>query len=155
MIFKRRKDLTLKINKVCDVRTPSRAHSTDAGIDFYIPSDFETMSIKPHESVLIKSGIRLIIPDGYALVFKEKSSIATQKKLMIGAAVVDSNYRGEVHFHLYNAGTKTQTISANEKIIQGVIIPILLCDVKEVSSDIYEKDQTSRGSNGFGSTINF
>mgnify|MGYP000335378496 CR=1 FL=1 len=30
----------MKISKIRDVKTPTRANSTDAGIDFFIPNDW-------------------------------------------------------------------------------------------------------------------
>lgn len=107
----------MKYTKVKDVKDPVRAHYTDAGIDFFVPNDFEGVVLKPGEDVLIDSGIKVLIPEGYALIFKEKSGIATKRKLTIGAAVVDSSYRGVVHFHLFNNGTTNQTILAGDKII--------------------------------------
>lgn len=46
----------LKYSKVRDVKDPVRAHvGVDAGIDFFVPRDFEEMQLKPNENVLIPS----------------------------------------------------------------------------------------------------
>lgn len=74
----------LKFTKTKNVKSPVRGHDTDAGIDFFIPEDFKQTVLKPGEDVLIDSGIKVIIPEGYALIFKEKSGVATKKKLTIG-----------------------------------------------------------------------
>lgn len=142
----------LKFTKTKDVKNPIRAHETDAGIDFFVPNDFEDVELKPGEDVLINSGIKVIVPKGYALIFKEKSGVATKKKLTVGASVVDSDYRGVVHLHLFNNGTVNQTISAGDKIVQGIVVPVSLCDLEEVSEDEYSKDETARGEGGFGSS---
>lgn len=152
MIHLEAKSPTLKFTKTKDVKNPVRAHSTDAGIDFFIPNDFGTMVLIPNEDVLIDSGIKVIVPEGYALIFKEKSGVAVNKKLTVGAAVVDSDYRGVVHFHLFNNGRGDVKLNAGDKIIQGVIVPVALFAVEEVSNEEYETNETDRGSGGFGST---
>lgn len=143
---------TLEFTKVKDVKSPVRGHATDAGIDFFIPNDFEPTAIFPGRDMLLESGIKVIIPEGYALIFKEKSGVATKKKLTAGASVVDSDYRGEMHFHLFNSGSKPQVLYPGEKIIQGVVVPVSLCTPKEISNEEYEKNETARGEGGFGST---
>ena len=142
----------MKFTKTKEVKSPIRAHSTDAGIDFFIPDDFGTLTLKPGEDVLVDSGIKVIVPNGYALIFKEKSGVALNKKLTVGASVVDSDYRGVVHFHLFNNGVADQIIKSGDKIIQGLVIPVMLCGLEEVSNEEYSKYDTDRGEGGFGST---
>ena len=142
----------MKFTKTKEVNSPIRAHSTDAGIDFFIPDDFGTLTLKPGEDVLVDSGIKVIVPNGYALIFKEKSGVALNKKLTVGASVVDSDYRGVVHFHLFNNGVADQIIKSGDKIIQGLVIPVMLCGLEEVSNEEYSKYDTDRGEGGFGST---
>ena len=142
----------LIFTKTKDVKSPVRGHDTDAGIDFFIPNDFENTAVFPGRDILLDSGIKVIVPKGYALIFKEKSGVATKKKLTAGASVVDSDYRGEVHFHLFNSGDQPQVLHPGEKIIQGLVVPISLCKPKEISNEEYEKNETTRGEGGFGST---
>lgn len=145
-------DFKLEFTKTKEVKSPVRAHDTDAGIDFFIPEDFEPVTLKPGEDVCIDSGVKVLVPKGFALIFKEKSGVALKKKLTIGAAVVDSDYRGVVHFHLFNNGLTDQTIASGDKIIQGLVVPVSLCDVEEISEEEYNKDITERAAGGFGST---
>ena len=145
----------MKYTKTKDVKSPVRANPTDAGIDFYIPNDFEETTLLPNEDILIDSGIKVVVPKGYALIFKEKSGVATKRKLTIGDCVVDADYRGNVHFHLFNNGKESQTISAGDKIVQGLLIPVNLDNLEEISNDEYTCfENTSRGAGGFGSTGN-
>lgn len=144
--------MDLSFIKTKEVKSPVRGHPSDAGIDFFIPEDFESIELKPGEDVLIDSGIKVIVPRDYALIFKEKSGVAVKKKLTLGASVIDSDYRGVVHFHLFNNGTTSQTISAGEKIVQGIVFPISLCEPKEITEDNYNLNCTKRGEGGFGST---
>ena len=144
--------MDLKFTKTRDVKSPVRAHPTDAGIDFFVPNDFETNYLAPSSDILIDSGIKVIVPEGYALIFKEKSGVAVNKKFTLGASVIDIDYRGVVHFHLFNSGKTTQKIEPGDKIVQGVIVPVLLCGLEEVSEDDYLKNETDRGTGGFGSS---
>lgn len=143
---------SLLFTKTKEVKSPIRAHATDAGIDFFIPEDFGEVTLKPGEDVLIDAGVKVIVPEGYALIFKEKSGVATKKKLTIGASVVDSDYRGNVHLHLFNNGNEDQVISSGEKITQGLVVPISLCELEEISEEEYSMDKTERAEGGFGSS---
>ena len=146
-------DFKLLFTKTKDVKNPVRGHETDAGIDFFVPNDFGAVTLEPGQDILIDAGIRVVVPKGYALIFKEKSGVATKRKLTIGACVVDSDYRGNVHLHLFNNGTETQMIEAGDKITQGLIVPVSLCQTEEVSGEVYEEYcNTERGEGGFGST---
>ena len=142
----------MKILKVGDVKTPVRAHNTDAGIDFFVPNDFEAITLEKGEDISISSGIKVIVPHGYALIFKEKSGVALNKKLAIGACVVDSDYRGVVHLHVYNFGNSSITIEPGDKLVQGLLVPVSLEEIEEISEDEYNKNETERGEGGFGSS---
>lgn len=172
---------TLKYCKVRKVKSIARAHADDAGIDFYIPEDLtveqfaekcgmikdivQTMSdgeyitsieIKPGQSVLIPSGIHVKVPDGYALIYFNKSGVASKKHLHVGACVVDQNYEGECHLNLTNVGSMPIVVNAGEKIVQGILLPINYAQTEEINSleELYADSESTRGSGGFGSTGN-
>lgn len=140
----------LKIYKTRDVKTPARGTSQSAGIDFFVPNDFGRLILKPQRDVNIPSGIKVKFPKGYALVAFNKSGVAVKRNLQIGACVVDSDYEGEIHLHVVNVGHKNQVIEGGEKLVQFIMLPIVLCDVKE--EDSYKTENTERGDKGFGST---
>lgn len=142
----------LSFTKTRNVKSPVRAHPTDAGIDFFVPDDQELIQLKPNEDALIDSGIKVIVPKGYAMIFKEKSGVAVNKKLTIGACVIDSDYRGTAHIHMFNNGTDLVSIKPGDKIVQGLVIPVSLCDLEEISMQEYASYDTERGAGGFGST---
>lgn len=171
---------TLKYCKVREVKSLNRANSYDAGIDFYIPTDLDAdtfnskcnvtknhvnytltdeylikdITLRPGESILIPSGIHVKIPHGYALIYMNKSGVASKKHLHVGACVVDETYTGECHLNLTNIGDCNITISAGEKIVQGLVVPINYCQTEEVNSldELYKDFETSRGAGGFGSS---
>ena len=140
----------MKVQKLRDVKTPNRGTTVSAGIDFYVPEDFETTTLAPGESVLIPSGIKVQVPRGYALIAFNKSGVSVKQGLSVGACVVDEDYEGEVHLHMINTSNKEQVIATGQKLIQFVLIPVSYFDVEEV--DEIQSRNTERGSGGFGST---
>jgi len=144
----------LRFSKIRDVKSPRRAHPTDAGIDFYVPNDFEQMVLCSNESILIPSGIKVEVPFGYAAIFMNKSGFASRNEILVGAQVIDTYYSGEVHIDLHNVGKTNILINPGDKVIQLIMFPIAQCGVMEVSEDKLYKDFEIeyRGSNGFGST---
>lgn len=171
---------TLKYTAVRKVKDLNRAHPTDAGIDFYIPEDLSVADfapkcqttgddlmitlneqkfikdivLKPGQSVLIPSGIHVKIPHGYALIYFNKSGVASKKHLHVGANVVDECYQGECHLNLSNVGTTDITISAGDKIVQGILIPINYAQAEKIESleELYADGKSDRGTGGFGSS---
>lgn len=143
----------MKILKVRDVKTPERGTPGSAGIDLFVPNDFKEISLKSGESVLIPSGIKANIPEGYALIAMNKSGVAVKRNLIVGACVIDEDYQGEMHIDLKYIGNETATISPGDKINQLLCVPINYVDIEEVSSEEELFDSvTERGAGGFGST---
>lgn len=94
----------MKYTKVADVKNPTGRRGDDAGIDLYVPNDWNEG--KPYklylgEQVNIPSGIKFDIPEGYELQIENKSGVATKKGVTRGATVCDHSYRGVVHVNLH------------------------------------------------------
>ena len=140
----------MKIQKLRDVKTPSRGTGASAGIDFFIPNDYDNILLNPGESVLIPSGVKVQVPVGHALIAFNKSGVATKQGLQVGACVVDEDYEGEVHLHMTNVSNKPQAISSGQKIVQFLLIRVTDESVEVVEE--LESRNTQRGAGGFGST---
>tara|TARA_R110002020_G_scaffold468492_1_gene692806 strand:+ start:60 stop:497 length:438 start_codon:yes stop_codon:yes gene_type:complete len=142
----------MKFCKVREVKTPTRANSEDAGIDFFVPEDQTAIILEPGESCLIPSGIKCNVPEGFALVAFNKSGVAVKKKLHVGACVIDCGYQGEVHINLTNVGDWHQRIFPGDKIVQFLLLQLGDPKVELVNeSELYE-EESNRGAGGFGST---
>lgn len=138
-----------------DVKSPERGHYPDAGIDFYVPNDFQERMLRPGDSVTIPSGIKVEIPIGYMGLFLNKSGVASKKSLVMGAQVIDPYYSGEVHLDLHNIGHGNIDIRPGDKITQMVLVPISHCQLTETDEDDLYADYTTkelRNGKGFGST---
>ena len=128
---------------------PTYGSQFSAGADLYACNE-EPIVIKPHQTVLVKTGIALEIPEGYAGLIYARSGIATKRGLAPAnkVGVVDSDYRGEVMVALHNHSSIVQEIEPNERIAQLVVTPFLKVDFCETD----ELTDTVRGQGGFGST---
>ena len=142
----------MKIVKVRNVKTPTRGTGLSAGLDFYIPEDFQTKQVWPGESINIPTGIRAQIPRGCALIMFNKSGIATKYQLQVGACVVDEDYQGEIHLHVMNVGKEIVILEPGMKLIQGLVMPIVYEGVEVLESeDELFPQLTERGQGVFGS----
>jgi dUTP pyrophosphatase len=141
-----------------DAIEPTRGHPSDAGLDvYYCPDDFSTSArrIEPGDGVLLQTGLRFEVPHGYMLEVKNRSSIAANRNLIVGACVIDSGYAGEVFINLHNVGNETQLIEKGTKIAQLVMVPVVSFQAWEnVDGELYEYPVTisTRGVGALGST---
>ena len=141
----------IRLSKVREVKTPTRGTPGSAGLDFYVPSGF-LGNVKPHADVCIPSGIKVQVPPGYALIAKNKSGVALKKKLGVGACVVDEDYQGEIHLHLFNHSGEHVQIESGEKLVQFLLIPVIYPSVEVVNEKSLFQSVTERGEGAFGST---
>lgn len=78
-----------------DAKMPTYAHLTDAGMDIYLTED---VTIRPGETVLIPTGIKVALPMGYELQVRPKSGRSLKSKLRIAntPGTIDAGYRDEI-----------------------------------------------------------
>lgn len=142
--------MILKFTKTKDVKSPCKAYKLDAGIDFFIPNMF-SITIPSHYTIKINSGIKVDLPEGWALMACNKSGIAS-KGLDVMACLIDSGYQGDIHISLCNTTEVPCTLYGGEKIIQFLLINVPIVTLKEVSIEKLYKNKSNRGADGFGST---
>lgn len=145
--------MKLRIQKTRQVKTPTRSHQYDAGLDFYIPDDmpWATYTIWPGTQLLIPTGIKADIPEGFALFCFERSSMAT-KGLICGARVCDAEYQGEIHMHVMNPTKNEVSIKPGQKLAQFILMPVMNTEVIVITDRPLYDEVTDRGEGGFGST---
>jgi len=148
--------MELKVFKLRhNAKLPKRAHGRDAGMDFYFcrkKGAAKSIPIYPGETVLFPTGIKAEIPKDYMLEIKNKSSVAAKKQLLVGACVIDSGYDGEIFINLHNVGKQTHWFSDGDKVAQGVLVPVNLCEIVEVSDPSELNKDSTRGDGALGST---
>lgn len=128
---------------------PTRGSRSAAGYDLYADLA-EDIVIRPHETVMIPTGLTMEIPEGYFGAIFARSGLAAKEQLRPGncVGVVDSDYRGEWKIALHNDSDSSRTVTSGERIAQMVVIPYLSVDFEEAD----ELSETERGGGGFGST---
>lgn len=134
------------------VESPKYATDGSNGLDFYIPVDmpWESKILAPGECIKIPSGIKIELPAGWALVAMPRSGNGS-RGLIVGATLIDSDYRGEIHLSVINASKEPIVIKSDTRIVQFCLINIPQLTLTEVTNeDTFTK--TGRGENGFGHT---
>lgn len=122
-----------------------------AGLDLCAAVDIDaSIVIESGMWALIPCGFRMAIPDGYEGQVRPRSGLAAKFGVTVlnSPGTIDADYRGEVKVILINHGPTSFTISRGERIAQLVVAPVTAA-VFELSTNLAE---TTRGSNGFGST---
>ena len=143
--------MKVKIKKLCENAVlPTYGSAGAAGADLYACLNQEELSIGKGETVLVRTGVQMAIPEGYVGLVYARSGLASKRGLAPAnkVGVIDSDYRGEILVALYNQSGAAQTVKNGERIAQIVIAPYLKADFEE--SDCLE--ETERGEGGFGST---
>ena len=134
----------MKITLDKGAKMPTRAHSTDAGLDLYA---MDTKIVPAKESAIFDTGVHVELPEGTAGLLKSKSGLNT-KHGITSEGVIDVGYTGSIVAKLYNHSGKDYKVNAGDKITQLVIVPILTPELELVES----LGETERGNKGFGST---
>lgn len=141
---------TVRIKKLNDTaKIPTYGSEYSAGADLYACTEADFV-IEPGETVVVKTGIAMEIPVGYAGFIYARSGLATKEGLAPAnkVGVVDADYRGEIMVALHNHSKETRTVTAGERIAQMVIAPFLTAEFLPCE----ELSDTVRGEGGFGST---
>lgn len=120
-----------------------------AGADLHACND-QPITIPPHKTVMIGTGLAMEIPEGYMGLIFARSGIASKRGLAPAnkVGVVDSDYRGEFMVALHNHSDEPQTVDVGERVAQLVITPYMTAAFKQVD----ELSDTERNDGGFGST---
>ncbi len=76
-------------------RLPSYARDGDAGMDVFSAED---TYIKPGETKIVPTGLKLAVPQGYEIQVRPRSGISLNTPLRISNSpgTIDSGYRGEL-----------------------------------------------------------
>lgn len=141
-------DLKLLVQKIDEKAViPYYAHKGDAGLDLF---SIEEVTIKPMERKLIRTGIKIQLPENTEAQVRPRSGLALKYGITVlnTPGTVDEGYRGEIKIILVNLSDESFQVKQGMKIAQMVIKPTVTPEVEEVS----KLSETSRGENGFGST---
>lgn len=142
--------MNIKIKKLNENAVlPTRGSEYAAGYDLYSAEE-DFISIRPHETAKIRTGLAIEIPHGYFGAIFARSGLATKRGIRPAncVGVCDEDYRGEYIVALHNDSDEVVIICPYERIAQLVIMPYLTAEFEVVK----ELSDTKRGDGGFGST---
>jgi dUTP pyrophosphatase len=151
-----------------DAKLPTRAHTTDLGMDLY---SIEDKVLAPGEKYNFHLGFAASLPQrarleiadewnkypecyeaqlvdiGIGAFIMDKSSVGNKEVTKL-AGVVEGGYRSEWIAILKNIGSQPVEFKKGQKLCQVVIMPVFLCESEWVD----DLDDTERSTGGFGST---
>ncbi len=131
------------------VKLPKRATTGSAGYDFFTPYDID---LAPGESLLVKTGIRCRIEEGWVLLVMPKSGLGYRYRVQLDntVGVIDADYyfadnEGHIQIKISNDGYegKTMHIDAGKAFVQGLFVPFGIT---------VDDDAKGERRGGFGST---
>lgn len=137
-----------KLNK--NAKIPTAGSQYAAGYDLYACIDGGSVTIAPHETQKVGTGLSIAVPEGYFGAIFARSGLATNQGLRPAncVGVCDSDYRGEYITPLHNDMDEPKTVEHGARIAQLVVLPCQALEFEEVP----ELPETLRGDGGFGST---
>lgn len=126
---------------------PKRATRGSAGYDFFAPDDIR---LNPGESMVIKTGVRVFLEEGFVLMLFPRSGLGIKYGMRLNntVGVIDSDYyysdnQGHIMVSVCNCGDKALNIAKGSAFCQGVILPYGLTA---------DDSTTETRNGGFGST---
>jgi dUTP pyrophosphatase len=129
---------------------PARAHAEDAGYDL---RSVDETSLAPGGRALIRTGISVAIPEGYAGFVLPRSGLAIRHGVapVNTPGLIDSGYRGEIMVPLINHDREeTFSVETGMRIAQLVLVRAEEISFSEVET--LEAGTDGRGEGGFGSS---
>ena len=128
---------------------PSYATVNSAGVDLKAFLE-KPLKLKPLERKIIRTGIKLALPEGFEAQVRPRSGLAAKHGISIlnSPGTIDSDYRGEIGVILVNLSNQTFTVNSGDRIAQLVLKKYEKINWKIIK----ELPKTNRGFGGFGST---
>ena len=131
-------------------KVPERAHAGDAGYDL---RSVEELELVPGGRALVRTGISIALPGGYAGLVLPRSGLAVRHgiSLINAPGLIDSGYRGEILIPLINHDRQEPfSVEKGTSIAQLVLVRAGEAAIEEV--ELLEAGPDGRGEGGFGSS---
>ena len=131
-------------------RVPERAYAGDAGYDL---AAAENLVLAPGERAVIRTGIAIAVPDGYAGLVLPRSGLAVRHgiSLVNAPGLIDPGYRGELMVPLINHDREeTFEVETGMRVAQLVLVGA--GEARFVSAERLEEGAAARGEGGLGSS---
>jgi dUTP diphosphatase len=141
--------MDIKIVNKSNHPLPTYGTEASAGVDLRANIS-ESITLKPLERTLVKTGLFIELPIGYEAQVRPRSGLAYKNGVTVlnTPGTIDADYRGEIGVILVNLSYEEFTIENGERVAQLVIAKHEQAEWKLVE----ELSDTERGAGGFGST---
>ena len=128
---------------------PQYSTFASAGMDLRANID-ESISLKPLERTIVKTGIFMELPVGFEVQVRPRSGLAFKNGITVlnSPGTIDADYRGEVGVILVNLSAEEFIIEDGERIAQMVIAK----HEQALWIEVETLENSERGAGGFGST---
>lgn len=139
----------VKVVREENISLPKYETSGSAGMDVRANIE-EPIVMGSLERVLVPTGLKIAIPEGYEVQVRPRSGLAIKHgiTLLNTPGTIDSDYRGELKVIMVNLSKDEYVINPQERIGQLVLNKVAQMEFVEVDS----LDETERGAGGFGHT---
>lgn len=162
-------ETTIKFAKVKPNAIIPSKRDEDMGFDIYACFEENYMTINPHETRLIPTGIASSCDKGYGFIVKERGSTGS-KGIAVRCGVIDSNYRGEWFIGLTNTTNEPLflvnpnwdnkvfiksnifTYDCEKAIAQAILVPVPKTTIEEISYEELKEIESNRGEGALGSS---
>ena len=130
--------VSIPIEKNTNVKLPTYSSTEAAGLDLYAPKEY---TIKPGETIIIPTGIKVALPVGYAFLIQPRSGLSVKTGLRIAntPGLIDSDYRDEIGVIVENIEPAIADIEYNFDDDTGV--PQIVSILHGKSYTIHEGDR--------------
>ena len=143
--------MRVSFRRLCpEAREPERAHAGDAGYDL---RSVDEVDLQPGGRALIRTGISVAIPDGYAGLVLPRSGLAMRHGVapVNTPGLIDSGYRGEIMVPLINHDPE-QTFRVERGMRVAQIVLVRAEEVAFTEVETLEAGTDGRDEGGFGSS---
>lgn len=139
--------MKLKFKRLSEHATlPTKAHATDSGFDLYTA---DTVTINPNQTLVIPTGVAVLLPKGYEAQVRPRSGVTSKTKLRVQLGTIDNGYTGDIGIIVDNIGDEALTLPKGYKLAQLVVQELPKFSSAEWTD---EELQGARGDKGFGSS---
>lgn len=120
-----------------EAQYPVRSTEHSAGYDMFCAED---TVVSPHSIALIPTGMKCYLFEDSWLMIALRSSTPKKKGLILanGIGIIDSDYvdnpdnEGQIFVQVYNLTDNEVLVEKNERIAQGLVMPMHLLDIDNV-----------------------
>lgn len=140
-------EVFVEICREC-VILPEYKNLFDAGMDIRAAED---ITILPFQTVIVPTGLKVAIPEGYEIQVRPRSGLSLNTRLRIANSpgTIDTLYRDEVGVIISHEENSIYSIKKGDRIAQ-----IVLNEVPRIKFTVVKDIKTIEGNRGggFGST---